>query len=119
MSDFDFNKLNEDITPTNYTMNSLGGDASVGFVYKTMGLAFNMEQSDKPRIKNANDYFKFRPGELVKGESPYDKKIHQGIIQHIYNDDKTGKPKLVYIMDLDINSVLPVTISTLKKIKKS
>lgn len=119
MSNFDFNKVvNEDLTPSNYTMASLGGDSSVGFVYKTMGLAFNMEQSDAPRKHHSHDHFKFRPGEKVKGISPYDKKEHTGIIHYIYNNDKTGKPELVYIMDLDINHVLPVTIESLKKVSK-
>ena len=119
MRQFDFNKaVNEYLNPSNYTMAALGGDSSVGFVYKTMGLAFNMEQSDSPRKEHAQDFFKYRPGETVKGISPYDKKEHIGIIKYIYNSDKTGKPELVYIMDLDINHVLPITIESIQKAKK-
>lgn len=88
---------------------------SPGFSYKIMPLTHSLEGSDKG-TNHPHDHFPFYVSDKVKGYSPYDNKEHTGLIKHIYNDDK-GKPVLVYIMDLEINAVIPIMVDGMKKTK--
>lgn len=89
---------------------------SPGFSYKIMPLTTSLE-GPKRGTNHPHGHFTFYLGQTVSGYSPYDNKKHSGIIKRIYNDDKTGKPVLVYIMDLKINSILPVMVEGLKHLK--
>lgn len=106
-------KMNEYMS-SGYTADSTIPD-SPGFSYKIMSLTHTLESPGKG-TEHPHDHFPFYPGQKVSGYSPYDGKKHTGIIKHIYNDED-GNPILVYIMDLEINSILPVMADELKKVK--
>lgn len=108
--------LNEDGLSAGYNMQ--GGYNTSGFSYSILPLQFNLGQKGndmQPSIENKS--FKFFVGEMVKGFSPYDNKKHQGIIKYLYytvEDQET--PKLVYVHDMDINNIIPLTPDSLKHI---
>ena len=87
-----------------------------GFSYAIKPLSFNLQQKGKG-IPNTQNYFKFYVGNKVSGISPYNDKEYTGIIKHIYYNEDTNKPELVYIQDLKSNSVIPLQIKDLKHVK--
>lgn len=101
---------------------SPGGYNNVGFSYQVKPLSTNLSQSGNdgyPASKNKS--FKHFVGDMIKGQCPYDKKIHKGMIKHLYyvpGSDET-EPKFVYIQDFETNTIIPVLPDTVRIEKNS
>lgn len=103
--------LNEEFSSMFGMANDNNGYA--GFSFELKPLSFNLEQKSRP-LKQMNDY-KIHVGQHVKGTCLYDNKTHKGLVKYLYWDGSDSKePKAVYILDMDINAIVPLKPNTVK-----
>lgn len=96
---------------------SSNGFNNKGFSYQIMPLQFNLcQKGNDPVPKLKNKAFKHFVGDIVKGISPYDDKMHKGYVKYIYY--KTGEkfPYYVYIQDMENQTIIPLDAKTVKKV---
>lgn len=110
------NILNEEFSSI-FGMTYDGGHGYEGFSYELKPLSFNLEQKTGEARENGD--YKFHQGDDVKGKCLYDDKEHSGKIQFLYWDGSSSTaPKMVYILDMETNNIIPLLTSTVKSDKK-
>lgn len=119
MDKFDFNKAVQEAinTTSGYTSSSMPD--SCGFVYQVLPLSFDLLQTGRTRKvpKEAKDQIKLYNGDHIEGLSIYDKKKHKGNIQRILYKDT--KPLVGYIVDDETSEIIPILLSSARKLKKA
>ena len=89
-----------------------------GFSYEVKPLSHDLEQKGNDIAPTLNNKcYKYFVGDIVKGFCPYDKKIHKGVIKHLYYlpNHKENLPLYVYIQDFETENTIPLKADSVKK----